>query len=72
MGDVRAILSDIVRKDIAPSPGTPLADLDGWDSLKAVKLVLKLEEELGRDLTEADIDGLRAVGDVSRLLGAAA
>lgn len=68
MDDARAILSEVIRKDVTAPDTTSLTDLDGWDSLKAVRLILKLEEVIGRDLDENDIDGLRSIGDVSRLL----
>jgi len=49
----------------------PLAELEGWDSLKGVRLVLRLEEIIGRELSEDDIERLQSVHDVERLLKAA-
>ena len=48
-----------------------LAKLEGWDSLKGVRLVLRLEEIVGRELSEDDIEKLQSVGDIDRLLKAA-
>jgi acyl carrier protein len=48
-----------------------LADIDGWDSLKGVRLVLRLEEVVGRELSEDDIEKLQSVEDIDRLLQAA-
>ncbi len=48
-----------------------LANIDGWDSLKGVRLVLRLEEIVGRELSEEDIEKLQSVADVDRLLNAA-
>jgi acyl carrier protein len=45
-----------------------LSAVDGWDSLKGVRLVLRLEEIIGRELSEDDIEGLRSVDDVERIL----
>ncbi|MGY8683063.1 acyl carrier protein [Bradyrhizobium sp. UFLA05-153] len=66
------LLAEVLRNNIAiPHGDTPLAELDGWDSLKGVRLVLRLEEIVGRELSEDDIERLRSVGDVERLLKAA-
>jgi acyl carrier protein len=48
-----------------------LAQIEGWDSLKGVRLVLRLEERLGRELSEDEIEKLQSVEDVDRLLKAA-
>jgi len=51
------------------SDTTLLHEIDGWDSLKGVRLVLRLEELTGRELLESEIEGLRSVGDIDRVLG---
>jgi acyl carrier protein len=67
--DARMLIAEVVRKSsLACSDNTSLADIDGWDSLKGVRLVLRLEQIVGRELSEADIEGLQLVGDVERLL----
>jgi len=67
--DARMLISEVVRKSsVTCSDNTSLADIDGWDSLKGVRLVLRLEQIVGRELSEADIEGLQSVGDVERLL----
>jgi acyl carrier protein len=68
----RGLISEILRTS-APIPGDDvlLAQLEGWDSLKGVRLVLRLEEIVGRELSEDDIEKLQSVGDVDRLLKAA-
>jgi acyl carrier protein len=67
--DARMLIAEVVRKgSITCSDNTSLADIDGWDSLKGVRLVLRLQEIVGRELSENDIEGLRSIGDVERLL----
>jgi acyl carrier protein len=67
--DARTLISEVIRKSsVTCSDNTSLADIDGWDSLKGVRLVLRLEQIVGRELSEADIEGLQSVGDVERLL----
>jgi acyl carrier protein len=69
---VRELIAEVLRTSV-PIPGDNvlLAHLEGWDSLKGVRLVLRLEEIVGRELTEDDIEKLQSVEDVDRLLKAA-
>lgn len=43
--------------------------LDAWDSLAHMRLVLALEEQLGRTLTGEEIFALHSVAAVHELLG---
>ena len=68
----RELIAEVLRnKAPVPSDNVMLAQLDGWDSLKGVRLVLRLEEIVGRELSESDIEKLQSVDDVDRLLKAA-
>ena len=68
----RELIAEVLRSNVAIPPGELLlANIDGWDSLKGVRLVLRLEEIVGRELSEDDIDKLQSVSDVDRLLKAA-
>jgi acyl carrier protein len=68
----RDLIVEILRTSVSIAPGNVLlADLPGWDSLKGVRLVLRLEEIVGRELSEDDIEKLQSVEDVSRFLKAA-
>jgi acyl carrier protein len=64
------LIIEIVQKNItALAKTTVLSDLDGWDSMHTVRLVLRLEEVLGRQLSEPELESLQSVRDVVRLLG---
>lgn len=66
----RQLIALITRRDTLICPDTTLLnEIDGWDSLKGVRLVLRLEEITGRELLEGEIEGLQSVGDVDRILG---
>jgi acyl carrier protein len=65
------LIAEVLRSSISiPHGDMPLAELEGWDSLKGVRLVLRLEEIIGRELSEDDIERLQSVHDVERLLKA--
>ena len=47
----------------------PLKQIAGWDSVMMVRLMLRLEQRAGRELSEAELEAIVTVGDVARLLG---
>lgn len=49
-------------------PGLELVGDLGFDSLRAFELIVELEEALGLELEEADIQPIHTVGDVLRAL----
>ena len=73
-GIVKALelVSDIIKRPLsAADAGAAFRDLDGWDSLKGVVLVLKIERVLGRQLAEGELETLTSIRDVDRLLAGA-
>ena len=67
--NARMLIAEIVRRaPVVDSGGTPLAEIEGWDSLKGVRLVLRMQEIVGRELSEDEIAGLHSLADVDRLL----
>jgi len=66
------LIAEVLRTSVSiPADDALLAHIEGWDSLKGVRLVLRLEELDGRELSEDDIEKLQSVGDVDRLLKSA-
>lgn len=64
------LVAEIVQKKIpALTTTTLLCDVDGWDSMHMVRLVLRLEELVGRQLSEPELERLESVRDVARILG---
>jgi acyl carrier protein len=48
--------------------GARIGELESWDSLGHMRLVLEIEKRLGRELSAAEIDQLVSLDDVRRLL----
>ncbi len=70
--DAWTLIADIVQQSLPPgTEDTSLQGIAGWDSLKLVKMVLRLEELLDRELSEDELESLQTVGDVTALLKAA-
>jgi acyl carrier protein len=51
-----------------PAARTPLSEIEGWDSLRHVSLILGLERELNAKLTGEQIKAIVTIGDVAGLL----
>ncbi len=67
--NARELVGEIVER-VLPSLNdeTPLQSLAGWDSLKMVHLVVRLEGVLDRELSEQELEELNTIGHVERLL----
>ena len=63
------LLSSVMQRPVSPLPAsTALAEIPGWDSIMMVRLMLSLEERLGRELTEGEIEGVATIANVERLM----
>jgi len=68
--DARELISEVTKRNAYSYPShTLLSELDNWDSLKGVRLVIRIEEVIGRKLSEEEIEQLQSIDDVGRLLG---
>ncbi len=47
---------------------TTAQDIEGWDSLRHIDLIMQLEEEFGLRFTVDDITGLKNVGEMIAML----
>lgn len=70
MGEFQELMAGILmcEPDELPPDSTALRDLEGWDSLKHVMLVVSLEQRLNAKLTAEEIEGMVNLGDVARAL----
>jgi len=67
--EAERLIAEIASADHGKlAPAMLLQDLQGWDSVKMVRLVISLEEAVQRELTEDELESLSTVGDVARLL----
>lgn len=69
--EIDRILMELCFLEEAPMPAMTLKEELGLDSLRLVELMVALEEALGVQLEESDLDPaeLVTVGDVYRLAG---
>lgn len=55
-------------EDIVPTPETTAADVDGWDSLTHVRLILTMQKAFGIKFSAADVAGMKNVGELVQLI----
>jgi len=60
------------RDDISLSARTSAHDIDGWDSLKQIMILVNVEEKFGIKFSTREMDSLGCVGDLVALIVAKA
>jgi acyl carrier protein len=73
MRDYRGELQDIFRDlfdddDIVIKDTTTAPDIEGWDSLNNVRLMVRIEEKFGFRFNTGEVVSLKSVGDLVKLI----
>lgn len=61
----RDVLDD---DDLVITSATKAEDVDGWDSLAHIRLVVSIEKALGMRFTAEEVSSLQNVGDLATLI----
>lgn len=63
------IFHDLFADDaIVVTPTLTADDVDGWDSIKHISLIVAVEDRFGIKMKGSEIDGLANVGDLIRAI----
>jgi acyl carrier protein len=63
------ISSDVFeRDDLRLSAPTSAQDIEGWDSLRQIMILVSVEERFGIKFTTREMDSMRCIGDLVRLI----
>lgn len=68
---VRVVLADVLQ--VTPAMITDhlaMQDVDAWDSLKHMELIVSLENTFGLQLSFDEIVNMKSVGDIKRVIAA--
>ncbi len=70
---LKGIFEDVFDDDsIVITPGLSAKDVDGWDSLTHIRLILTIEKAFKVKFSTSDIGNLKNVGDLVALISARA
>ena len=65
------IFRDVFRRDdMTLRPNLSARDVEGWDSFKQIEIILATEARFGIKMTTRELDSLRSVGDLVRVIAA--
>jgi acyl carrier protein len=68
-GSLQNIFQDVfLRDDIKLTPETTAKDVAGWDSFKQIEIILALEAEYHIKFNTRELDSLKSVGDLVRVI----
>lgn len=56
------------RDDMELTPALSAKDVEGWDSFKQIEIIIATEERFGIKMTTRELDSLRNVGDLVRVV----
>ena len=71
--DIYPILTEVfrdifMRDDLVLTPELSAPQVPGWDSFKHIEIIIATEAEFGVKFTTQELESLRAVGDLVRLI----
>lgn len=61
-----------LRDDLTLTPELTAERIAGWDSFRHIELIMAAEERWGIKFSTRELDALRSVGDLARVIGAKA
>lgn len=62
------IFQDVFQREVPLRPDLTANDVQGWDSFKQIEIVIAIEERFAIRLTTRELDNLRSVGDLVRVI----
>ncbi|MFL5582818.1 MAG: phosphopantetheine-binding protein [Gemmatimonadaceae bacterium] len=72
LDEVRRVVQETLRLDAPPAPETRPQDVEAWDSLGTVNILLSLEAAFGVSLAPADVMSVATVADLLHMVARAA
>lgn len=69
LDQIRAIASDLFAVPAAHiSPASAPQTIETWDSIQHLNLVLALEEKFGVQLSPEEIEQMKSIGEITKLV----
>jgi acyl carrier protein len=71
LAQLRELMIDVFDvDDLEITPATTAEDIEEWDSLSHVRLIVAVERKFGFRFKTAEIEDLKSVGDLVKLIQA--
>ena len=73
LDEIRQIMADVFDidvDDVGVGPDTTAADIEEWDSLSHIRLIVAVERRFKVKFTNSEIEQLTRVGDLAALVEA--
>jgi acyl carrier protein len=67
-GPLTEIFEEVLDEELAVTPELSAEDVDGWDSLTHIRLILSIEKRFNVKFSNTEIGRLRNVGDLVNLI----
>jgi acyl carrier protein len=71
LDEIRTIMNDVFDTDLGEGSvnlDTTAKDIEGWDSLSHIRLIVAIERKFAVKFRNAEIEGLTRVGDLVALI----
>lgn len=69
MDRLKEIMRDVFDDDnIEPAEAMTAEDVEGWDSLSHIRLIVSIEKQFRIKFTNAEVEKLRNVGDLLKAI----
>jgi acyl carrier protein len=73
--DIYAALNELFHELFADDgielkPETTADDIDGWDSFNNLNIMVAVETRFGIKMTSAEVEGLKNIGDLVKIIAA--
>lgn len=63
------LIADALEMDVSElKPEDQLDDIENWDSMAALSIIVMFEDNCGKKVTAADIKGFKTVEDIMNLM----
>jgi len=73
MDQLKEVMRDVFDNDsIEPTETMTAKDVEGWDSLTHIRLMVSIEKQFNVKFTSAEVERLRNVGDLLKAINSKA
>lgn len=65
---IRSVASKVLDEEVEFDERTPIKEVQDWDSLNNMHIVVRIEKKLGIEFVESDFQDVVLIGDLVKLI----